>query len=858
MGKLEYIRRAVDQGYTWPQVAQTYGTLQYSFLEVNNSVGDAVGDQRVAAELRTVAALGAYKGAQATRGSLLLGGLESGGTLADEPHGLLTGATEESETQLAIFETTADPQRKGQVRDALVNSSLAAVERKADVALARQDGGGSGADAATEVTEVLATLHGIESGAFGEVIGAAGESRAGAERASNLFLLAAALSVVAATVGALLLGRRITKPLDDLTEAADDLSSVQMPRLVESLRNPTDDELDAGLADMVPIDISSKDEIGQLATSFNEVQRVAGEVAAEQAQLLRKGIGEMFVNLARRNQALLDRQIEFIDELERGEEDAEQLENLYHLDHLATRMRRNAESLLVLAGAEPARRRGRPAPLANVVRAALAEVEDFARIELVSFDEVLVASNAAADLAHLLSELMENATNFSPPGSQVEVIGHRTKADGYVISITDHGIGMSADQISTANETLARPPIVGLAMSRSLGFIVVGRLARRHGVAVRLMPAPAGGISAVVSIPPKLVTDAVGRTMGAAGATGLAAPPAPPAEVRAPSAPPKPAEVSELRPRPNPFEAPPSTDGQPATDQPSAPLAPVAFSPPGTAGAPPAGPDKTPGETFAEPAPFEPPSGVPSTPSGLPTRRLQSSPRPNQISAQQPRVSRPTDLPARGEPGPAAPSSPDVALPEPVSFLRPEESVGSRPSGPAEVSTGPNGSSEGRLDGPPPMAPPLPSRDSRPPAPPTSVPQMAASSDGGPPRLFGQAPSAPTEPTAPPLARRGSPPSGGEAGAPPPAAPAQSEPPSGADPGAGEARTASGLVRRTPRQAGAARPMPGADGERGVGASRRSPDEVRNLLSRYRAGQQRARVEDAPPSVPNEETKPND
>jgi K+-sensing histidine kinase KdpD len=144
--------------------------------------------------------------------------------------------------------------------------------------------------------------------------------------------------------------------------------------------------------------------------------------------------------------------------------------------------------------------------LANVVRAALGEVEDFGRISLVTFDEVLVASNAAADLAHLLSELMENATNFSPPETSVEVVGHAIKADGYVISVTDQGIGMSADQMAEANDALARPPLVGLALSRSLGFIVVGRLAGRHGVAVRLMPSPSGGVTAVVSIPPSLMT----------------------------------------------------------------------------------------------------------------------------------------------------------------------------------------------------------------------------------------------------------------------------------------------------------------------------------------------------------------
>ncbi|MCA9687757.1 MAG: HAMP domain-containing protein, partial [Myxococcales bacterium] len=189
-----------------------------------------------------------------------------------------------------------------------------------------------------------------------------------------------------------------------------------MPKLVESLRNPAEDDLAYQLRGLKPIEVSSQDEIGQLASAFNDVQKVAGEVAAEQAALLRKGIGEMFVNLARRNQALLDRQIDFIDELERAEEDPDQLENLYRLDHLATRMRRNAESLLVLSGAGQSRQWTEAIPILDVVRAASGEIADFARVSFVGFDgDVAVAGNAVADVTHILAELLENATTFSPP-----------------------------------------------------------------------------------------------------------------------------------------------------------------------------------------------------------------------------------------------------------------------------------------------------------------------------------------------------------------------------------------------------------------------------------------------------------
>ena len=385
----------------------------------------------------------------------------------------------------------------------------------------------------------------------------------------QLYVLLAGLVILAAVVLALVVARSITQRVHKLTLAADKLSNEQLPRLVDSLKNPAEDDVGYLTSSFTDVEVGGTDEIGRLASSFNRIQGVAVDVATEQAQLLRKGIGDMFVNLARRNQGLLDRQIEFIDQLEASEEDPDQLENLFRLDHLATRMRRNAESLLVLAGAEPNRRRGRPVPLADVVRAAVGEVEDFARIDMLQFDDVLVASNAALDIAHLLSELMENAANFSPPDSRVEVVGHRTKADGYVVSIADHGIGMSAEQIAESNDMLSRPPLVGLALSRSLGFIVIGRLAARFGIAVRLMPSPSGGTTSMVSLPPALITD---QPRVGSGPNSLPLSAEDDVEGAEPSLPPSPTDPNgELR--------TPLARRSAASAAPAAPAAPVAAAP---------------------------------------------------------------------------------------------------------------------------------------------------------------------------------------------------------------------------------------------------------------------------------------
>ena len=215
------------------------------------------------------------------------------------------------------------------------------------------------------------------------------------------------------------------------------------------------------------IDVSSEDEIGELAQAFNDVETVTLEVAQQQSVLLQKGMGDLFVNLARRNQSLLERQLELLDELERNEHDPSALDALFKLDHMATRMRRNAESLLVLSGAEQPRQWHEVIGLLDVVRSAAAEIADFPRVELVGIDDrISVSGRAVSDVSHLLAELLENATAFSSPDTAVVVSGAITKS-GLVLAITDQGIGITTDRIDEANTLLRNPPVVGLALSRA-------------------------------------------------------------------------------------------------------------------------------------------------------------------------------------------------------------------------------------------------------------------------------------------------------------------------------------------------------------------------------------------------------
>jgi PAS domain S-box-containing protein len=248
--------------------------------------------------------------------------------------------------------------------------------------------------------------------------------------------------------------------------------------------------------------------VESICTNLADDPRVNGLVlnirdVTEQAAL-RKSIGDLLHNLARRSQGLVDRQLELIDELERNEADPNRLDELFRMDHLATRMRRNVENLIVLSGVDQRRRWSESVPLRDVVEAAVAEVEDYSRVQVAGIYDLTLAGQAASDVAHLLAELVENATSFSSPTTIVEVSGGPT-GNGYVLEIEDHGIGMSDAELAEANRRLAEPLAADVAVSRMMGFHVVGRLAARHGIRVQLRHCWFGGVTALVLLPAVLL-----------------------------------------------------------------------------------------------------------------------------------------------------------------------------------------------------------------------------------------------------------------------------------------------------------------------------------------------------------------
>ena len=347
-------------------------------------------------------------------------------------------------------------------------------------------------------------LRGVEATIADDVAAASQAAQSAASRQALLYSVILALVLVVTVALSLWLARSMVGPLRTLTRTANEVADERLPGLVDKLHHAKDPrDLDVVPE---PVPVNSTDEIGQVSAAFNSVHQVAIQVATEQAAL-RKSIGDMFLNLARRSQSLIDRQLELIDDLERTEADPDALDNLFKLDHLATRMRRNSEDLIVLSGAEPARRWSQPVPLVDVVRAALAEVEDYNRVELLPIDDIGVAGQAVSDVVHLLAELIENATSFSPPGTKVQVAGQQV-SNGYVLEIEDRGLGMSDDELVEANERLANPPMVDFALSRMLGLYVVARLAQRYNVKVQLRHSWYGGITALVLLPPTVAVQA--------------------------------------------------------------------------------------------------------------------------------------------------------------------------------------------------------------------------------------------------------------------------------------------------------------------------------------------------------------
>jgi HAMP domain-containing protein len=495
-GPLNTVDKALDQ-YT-----DTIGDL----LNVNDQLvyQGAGNDRELLQGLVTFAAISRVTEFADVQRGLVARALAGAGRFAPGEHAELVALVGGEQLWTSRFAANASADQRALFASTVTGPDVARAEQLRRVAL--------GADQAPRIdvnaqqwyqstSRRLDLLRRVETSVTGDVASLSQTLKHSADRRALLYSIALTIVLWLAVGLSLLTARSMVGPLQRLKDAAEGVARRTLPGVVERLQRGERVDLDAEAA--APIEVYAKDEIGQVAEAFNAVHRVAVRVAGEQAAL-RKSVGDMFLNLARRSQSLVDRQLELIDDLERGETDPEALENLFRLDHLATRMRRNAENLIVLSGSEPARRWSDPVPLIDVVRAAIAEVEDYTRVELLPIEPLALGGQAVSDVVHLLAELIENATSFSPPGTKVQVAGQHVSS-GYVIEIEDRGLGMTDPELVEANERLANPPTIDFALSRMLGIFVVGRLASRYGVKVQLRHSWYGGVTALVLFPENLV-----------------------------------------------------------------------------------------------------------------------------------------------------------------------------------------------------------------------------------------------------------------------------------------------------------------------------------------------------------------
>jgi signal transduction histidine kinase len=354
-----------------------------------------------------------------------------------------------------------------------------------------------------QMTSVIDAERRVQQSVGNDLTARAEELQGQASTMLAVFLGLALLAVAAEVLLVISSIRSIVRPLAALATEADDVASRRLPAAIAAWHQPGEIEPEAPQPVRTPAKAGA--EIASVAQALDRVQTTAFELASEQA-LVRRNTTESLANLGRRNQNLVRRQLNFISDFEQEELDPSALANLFELDHLATRMRRNAESLLVLVGETSPRRWAEPLSLSDVIRAGLSEVEDYRRVVLRRVDEAMITGAVVSELAHMLAELIENGLAFSPPDLEVEIYGRRL-GNGYMLAVFDHGVGMAKEQLAKANARLRGEEDFIVAPTRFLGHYVVGRLAQRLGIEVELTVSPVSGVVARLLLPPDILAE---------------------------------------------------------------------------------------------------------------------------------------------------------------------------------------------------------------------------------------------------------------------------------------------------------------------------------------------------------------
>ncbi|MFE1933280.1 nitrate- and nitrite sensing domain-containing protein [Streptomyces sp. NPDC059474] len=504
LGKINEVRdTAYDNSEYYSLTVQNYNELINSLLLLSQDMAQATSNRAMINNTRALATFSSAKEYASIQRALI------SAALAD-PKGADFSANDRRFARTAVDKENEALGRFKQIRQGNSEDLLEPLDSRPDIKAATmyadravRDPEGLKAEKRTDLdwydqdSIKIEEMGKIEQSLLSEMQQKARELRDSAQQDAILNGALILLVLGVSLVGAFVVARSMVRSLRRLQDTAQEVSQKRLPELVKQLSESDPQDVDTSVES---VGVHSRDEIGKVAAAFDDVHREAVRLAAEQA-LLRGNVNAMFTNLSRRSQGLIQRQLSLISELESREADPDQLSSLFKLDHLATRMRRNGENLLVLAGEEPGRRWTRPVPLVDVLRAAASEVEQYERIELSSVPATEVAGRVVNDLVHLLAELLENATSFSSPQTKVKVTGHALPDGRVLVEIHDTGIGLSPEDLAAINERLASPPTVDVSVSRRMGLFVVGRLSLRHGIRIQLRPSDSGGTTALVMLP---------------------------------------------------------------------------------------------------------------------------------------------------------------------------------------------------------------------------------------------------------------------------------------------------------------------------------------------------------------------
>ena len=504
------LRTAAQDSQSALAVIADYAIPINDVVSLNDLIAQGTDDSGLSNDVQTLNSLSLDKDQVAQQRAILFNAFTRGFFANGEEQTLVTAVAGQGADSTA-FDTTATPAEQSSfnslVAGPLVKKAVVIEEYVVGTGSLDIGNGALGISAQrapgqwySAMSATIDNMQTVELVVARNIVARAQVLQRGAEHSAVFTAILTAAILLLVMVATFAVARSLVQPLRRLRAGALDIATVQLPERVKQLAEAPDP---ATSLEVVPIDVLSTDEVGQVARAFDQVHSEAVRLAGNEA-MLRSSFNAMFVNLSRRSQSLIERLARTIDSLEQNEEDPDRLSNLFSMDHLVTRMRRNSENLLLLAGHDSARKWSEPVSLADVVRAATSEIEQYARVTLTVQSGVAISGQAVSDVVRLLAEIIENATIFSAKDTQVRVAAQELTSGGVLIEVSDSGVGVSAPRLAEMNSRLIDPPAIDVSVSRHMGLFAVARLAERHGVRVRLRAGSPQGLTALVWLPDTL------------------------------------------------------------------------------------------------------------------------------------------------------------------------------------------------------------------------------------------------------------------------------------------------------------------------------------------------------------------